>query len=95
LTQEVGSQASVIYDHSIALTEETITNRIDLGHKLLRVTEPQEVAQFQSEFLSRQTREVADRTKQLGQAFLKGAEELRSRTFTRTADSLGTQSKAA
>jgi anti-sigma regulatory factor (Ser/Thr protein kinase) len=32
LAQEVGSQTSVIYDHSIALTEETITNTLDLGH---------------------------------------------------------------
>ena len=93
--QEVESQTSVIYDHSIALTEETITNTLDLGHKLVRLREPQEIAQFQSEFLSRQTQAVADRTKQLGQACLKGAEELGSRTFATTADSVGTQSKAA
>jgi hypothetical protein len=61
----------------------------------VRVREPQEIAQFQSEFLSRQTQAVADRTKQLGQAFLKGAEELGSRTFATTADSVETQSKAA
>jgi hypothetical protein len=79
----------------ISLTEETITNTLDLGHKLVRLREPQEIAQFQSEFLSRQTQAVADRTKQLGQACLKGAEELGSRTFATTADSVGTQSKAA
>src|SRR5262249_37292782 len=49
----IDHQASVIREHSILLMEETLSNSFDFVQKLVHMREPQELAQLQSEFVSR------------------------------------------
>ena len=72
----IDQQASVIRDRSMFLAEETLSNTFDFAHKLLRMKEPQELAQLQSEFVSRQAQVLGDQTKDLGQSIMQGANEL-------------------
>jgi hypothetical protein len=58
------------------LAEETLSNTFDFAHKLLRMKEPQELAQLQSEFVSRQAQVLGDQTKDLAQSIMRGANEL-------------------
>jgi hypothetical protein len=48
------------------LAEETLSNTFDFAQKLVRMREPQELAQLQSEFVSRQAQVLGDQTKELG-----------------------------
>ena len=86
-----GNPASAICEHSISLAEETLSNTFDCGFKLVRLSEPQELAQLQTEFVSRQAQTIAEQTKELNERFVKGAEELANTT----AESVRRQSKAA
>jgi Phasin protein len=59
---------------SVSFAEETLSNTFDFAHKLLRMKEPQEFAQIQSEFVSRQAQLVGDQAKELGQRMIQGAQ---------------------
>lgn len=72
----IDQQASVIRDRSVFLAEETLSNTFDFAQKLVRMREPQELAQLQSEFVNRQAQVLADQTKELGQSIVRGANEL-------------------
>ena len=65
--REVDQQTAAICEHSISLADETLANTFDFAHKLVRMKEPQELIQLQSEFVSRQARLLGDQTKELGQ----------------------------
>jgi hypothetical protein len=88
---EFENQASAFSEHSMSLAEETISNTFDCGFKLLRLREPQELAQIQTDFLSRQAQAIADQTKEFNERFVKGAEQLAKAA----AESARKQSKAA
>lgn len=62
----IDHQASAIRDRSMFLAEETLSNTLDFADKLVRIREPQELAQLQSEFLNRQAQVLGDQTKELG-----------------------------
>jgi len=70
--RSVDQQSSAICDHSIAVAEETLSNAFEIAHKVMRVKEPQELAQIQSDFVSRQAQLVGDQTKELGQRMMQG-----------------------
>jgi hypothetical protein len=53
--------------------------------------EPQELAQIQTDFLSRQAQAIADQTKEFNERFVKGAEQLANAA----AESARRRSKAA
>jgi hypothetical protein len=89
------SQSSAVCREAISLTHESLSNTFELGQKLLRAKEPQEFAQIQSEFVSRQAQTIADKTKGLGQTILNGAEALASTSATEMSESIRGQSKAA
>ncbi|HEY6993173.1 MAG TPA: phasin family protein [Xanthobacteraceae bacterium] len=69
----IDQQASVILNRSMFLAEETLSNTFDFAQKLVRMKEPQELAQLQSEFVSRQAQVLGDQTKELGQSIMQGA----------------------
>jgi hypothetical protein len=50
----IDHQASVIREHSISFMERTLSNSFDFAQKVLHMREPQELAELQSEFVSRQ-----------------------------------------
>jgi hypothetical protein len=91
MVDDFGNQASAICEHSMSLSEETISNAFDYGTKLARMREPQELPQVQIDLVSRQAQSIADHTKELNQKLMKAAEELASAA----AESTRRQSKAA
>ena len=91
----IDQEASVIREHSISLVEETLSNSFDFAQKLVHMREPQELAQLQSEFVSRQAQVLGDQTKELGQSIVQGASEAARTTLRETAESSRRQSAAA
>ena len=88
-------QASVIRELSLSFMEETLSNSFDFAQKLVHMREPQELAQLQSEFVSRQAQALGDQTKELGQSIVQGASEAARTTLRETADSARKHSAAA
>ena len=72
MTEEFDNQTSAIREHSTSLIEKTLSNTFDFGHKLARLSGPQELVELQSEFVSRQSQAIADQTKELGQKLKNG-----------------------
>ena len=70
----VDQQAAFIRD-SMTFAEETLANTFDFAHKLVRMKEPQEFVQIQSEFLNRQAQLLGDQTKELGQMMTQRGDE--------------------
>jgi hypothetical protein len=91
MVDDLGNQASALCDHSLSLSEETISNTFDYGAKLVYVREPQEFTQVQTDFITRQAQVIADQTKELNERWMKAAEELSSTA----SESIRRQSKAA
>lgn len=73
-----GGQTSALCEHSMSLAEETLSNTLDCSAKLLRLKEPQEFTQVQTDFVSRQAQAIADQSRELNENFMKGAEGLAS-----------------
>ena len=73
--RDVDQQTAAICEHSMTFAEETLSNTFDFAHRLMLMKEPQELAQIQSEFVSRQAQLLGDQTKELGQRIMQGAHE--------------------
>jgi hypothetical protein len=52
--RSIDQHSSAIREHSLAVAEQTLSNAFDFAHKVIRMKEPQELAQIQSDFVSRQ-----------------------------------------
>jgi hypothetical protein len=91
----IDHQASVIREHSISFMERTLSNSFDFAQKVLHMREPQELAELQSEFVSRQAQVLGDQTKEFGQSIMQGASEAAKATLGETAESSRRQSAAA
>ena len=48
--RSVDQQSSALCEHSIAVAEQTLSNAFDFAHKVIRVKEPRELTQIQSDF---------------------------------------------
>jgi hypothetical protein len=73
--RDVDKQTAAISEHSMSVAEEMFSNTFDFAQKLMRMKEPQELAQIQSEFVSRQAQLLGDQTKELGQRIMQGAHD--------------------
>ena len=71
----------------MAVAEQTLSNAFEFAHKAIRVREPQELAQIQSEFVSRQTEVIGGQAKELGQRMMQGAQEVGNAAQEGTAQS--------
>jgi hypothetical protein len=91
IVEKFGDQISAFCNQSISLAEETLSNTFDCGVRLMCLKEPQELAQAQTDFVTRQARALADQTSKLSQCITKGAEALAS-SLNESAEK---QSKAA
>jgi len=91
----IDHQASVVRERSLLLAEETLSNTFDFAQKLVRMREPQELAQLQSEFVSRQAQVLGDQTKELGQSMMQGANEVANTTMQGVAEFSRRRSEAA
>jgi hypothetical protein len=75
--RSVDQQSSAICDHSIAVAEQTLSNSFDFARKVIRVKEPQELAQIL----------IGDQTKELGQRMTQGVQEVAKATQEGTEES--------
>ena len=82
----VDQQAAAIRDHSMLFVEETLSNTFDFAHKLVRMREPQEFAQIQTEFLSRQAQVLGDQTKEVGERIMQGVDDAAKTALEGTTD---------
>jgi hypothetical protein len=85
--RSINQQSSAICEHSIAVAEQTLSNAFDFSHKVLRLKDPQELAQIHSEFISRQAQVFGDRTNELGRRMMQGAHDIAKATQEGTAES--------
>jgi hypothetical protein len=83
----VHRQSSAICEHSIAAAEQSLSNAFDFAHRVIRIKEPQELVQIQSDFVSRQAQVLGEQTKELGQRMMQGAQEIEKAAETGTAES--------
>lgn len=67
MAEDFESQSFAIREHTTALTEKALSNSVDFGKKCLRVKEPDELLQLQTEFMSQQAQIFAEQTKEFGQ----------------------------
>jgi hypothetical protein len=92
---DIDHQSSDIRHRSMLLAEETLSNSFDFVHRALRAREPQEIAQLQHEFVSRQAQMIMDQSKELGQSLMQKANEMARTTDEATAEVLRGQAQAA
>jgi hypothetical protein len=85
--RSIDQQSSAICDHSMAVAEQTLSNAFDFAHRVIRMRDPQELAQIQSEFVSRQAQVLGDQTKELGQRMMHGAQDIAKATQEAAAES--------
>ena len=90
----VDQQAAFIHD-TMTLAEETLANTFDFAHKLVRMKEPQELVQIQTEFVSRQAQLLGNQTKEIGERIMQGVHDATKTTLARTAESSRRRSEAA
>jgi hypothetical protein len=91
----IDHQACALRERSLSLAEETLSNSFDFAQKLMRVKEPHELAQLQSEFVSRHAQMLGDHTKELGQSIMQGVNDVAKTTIEGTAESSRRRSEAA
>jgi hypothetical protein len=89
----VDQQAAFIRG-SMTFSEKALSNTFDFAHKLVRMKEPQEFAQIQTEFVSRQAQLLEDQTKEIGQ-IMRGVQDAAKTTLEETAESSRRRSEAA
>jgi hypothetical protein len=77
---DIDHQSSEFRHRSMLLAEETLSNAFDFAHKAVRAREPQEIAQLQSEFASRQAQTIIDQGKELGQSIMQKTNEMAKTT---------------
>ena len=82
MAEDFENQACAMREQATTLTEKTLANTMELGQKLARAKEPQEIAQCQSEFLARQAQMLTDQTRAFGEKVQNAAHE-----FAQTASS--------
>jgi phasin family protein len=92
---DLDQQACEIRERSMSLAAETLSNTFNFAHKAIRVSEPQELVQLQSEFVSRQAQALADQSKELAQTIVKGANEVGRTTTQGIAEASRKGSQAA
>ena len=86
----VDQQAAFIRD-SMLFAEETLENTFDFAQKLVRMKEPQEFAQIQTEFVSRQAQVLAGS----GQKVIQDVNDVAKTTLEGAAESSRRRSEAA
>jgi hypothetical protein len=86
----VDQQAAFIRD-SMLFAEETLENTFDFAHKLVRMKEPQELSQIQTEFVRRQAQVLAGS----GERIMQEVNGVAKTTLEGTAESSRRRSEAA
>jgi hypothetical protein len=69
---------SVIHQHSLSLVEQTMSNSLEFGNKLVQVREPQELIRLQGEYTAKQAELLAENAKKLEQSMAQVSNEITS-----------------
>ena len=69
-------QAAEVRERSMSMATDTLSNSMDFAHRALKVRQPQDLLQLQTEFVSRQAQVVAENSKMLGETIARGASDL-------------------
>jgi hypothetical protein len=85
--RSIDRQSSAICEHSIAAAEQTLSNAFDFSHKVIRIKEPHEFVQIQSDFVSRQAQVLGEQSKELGQRMMEEVQEIEKATEAGMAES--------
>jgi hypothetical protein len=80
--RSIDRQSSAICEHSIAVAEQMLSDAFVCARKVIHVREPQELAQIQTDFVSRQAQVL-----KLGQKMMQGAQDAATATDEGTAES--------
>jgi hypothetical protein len=80
--RSIDRQSSAICEHSIAVAEQMLSDAFVCARKVIHVREPQELAQIQTDFVSRQAQVL-----KLGQKMMQGAQDVAKATEEGTAES--------
>jgi phasin family protein len=92
---DIDHQACAVRERSLSLAEQTLANAFDFAHRLMQVKDPQQLAQLQSEFVSRQAHAVGEQAKELAQTMAQGTHDLANATLREATESTRRQSEAA
>ena len=74
--RSIDRQSSAICEHSIAVAEQMLSNAFVCARKIIHVREPQELAQIQTDFVTRQAQVLELGQKMLGQKMMHGAQDV-------------------
>jgi len=80
--RSIDRQSSAICEHSIAVAEQMLSNAFVCARKVIHVREPQELAQIQTDFVTRQAQVL-----ELGQKMMHRAQDVAKATEEGTAES--------
>jgi len=83
----INRQTSDLGKRSMSIAEETLSNAFDFAHKLVRVKDPQEVAQLHGDFISRQAHVLADEAREAGKTMMRSANEVAESAVRSAAES--------
>jgi Phasin protein len=90
-----GQQASVIREHSAALAQEAMGNAAEFGNRIVRIKDPLEWAEVQSDFLSKQAQLFAEGQRKLGEELIQESNDMAKNALHQTRDMGRKRSKAA
>jgi len=79
--RSIDRQSSAICEYSIAVAEQMLSDGFVCARKVIHVREPQELAQIQTDFVSRQAQVL-----KLGQKMMQGAQDAAKETEEGTAE---------
>jgi hypothetical protein len=75
-TQSFEQQTSEMRERSISLATEAFGNTMNFAQQAMRIREPQELFQLQSDFMSQQAQAFAEQSKLLTETMARGANEV-------------------
>ena len=79
----------------MSLASEMLSSMMNFAHEMMRVKEPRELIQLQSEFMRQQGQMFADQSKSLGESIARGANEAEKITSRGFAEASRRGSEAA
>ena len=90
-----GQHASAIREQSAAIAEEAMGNAVEFGNKIVRIKDPREWAEAQSEFLSRQAQTFAEGNRKLSESLIQESKEMANNTLQQAREMSRKRSEAA
>lgn len=88
-------QATAMREQSIALAEEALGNTAQFGSRMVRLRDPLEWAEVQSEFLSKQAQTFAEGNRKVGEILIQQSSEMADATLHQARETTRKRAEAA